>query len=209
MGCLRYLLLLSLMAAAWTLLGAGTAGAAVLCTTNANCATSHHAGGQMYDKGDTITANAAKVQYTTSAGTMTCNKSWMQLELTGTGGLGLVVPIDFSWGFQECTLLTPGGMNVKCADVEGFGFTGSISLAGAPNGTLTLPERFVPFSCGESLDCWLGSKDLKFPIGGGNPASLAVTKLGLETKAGLPVCPETVTLDATYITETPVYVFSG
>jgi len=197
--------------ALWCGLVAGSAGAAVLCTTNANCTTSHNgAGGQMYDNGDNIVANGPGLQVTTSAGDETCNKAELAFKLTGTGGLGVVVPGETTIKLEECTFLSKGGVKFNCTSVHAGGFSTSVSLAMAPDGSLTVSKMFLPFFCvGGGLVCTLGGNSLKFSVTGANAAVIGATKLPLERKEGGAVCPESAELDASFKTTTPVYVQSG
>jgi hypothetical protein len=205
MRYLKYALLTAAVAA----IGAGaasSASAAVLCTTNANCTTSHNGGGgQMYDKGDTISASAANPEITTSAGNIVCKTSEMKFKLTNTGAPGTLVAGEITIDFNGC--IFKGAIN--CANLHFEGYPGTVSLGTAPNGTLTGFELFVPFICIGGIECWLGAKDLKLPLTGGNPATLVATKLPLERKEPALNCPESAELDATYKTATPVYVYSG
>jgi hypothetical protein len=212
MKCLKAALLLAAVAAVWGGLAAGSAGATVLCTTNANCTTSHAPGkgGQMYDSGDTISApGAANLQITTSAGDLTCKTSELRYKLIGTGGAGLVVPQETTIQLKDCTFKPLVGAAINCANIHFEGYVGNFTLGTAPNGTVTTQEFFVPILCLGGLECVLGAKDFVLPVTGGNPATLTATKLKLERKEGGPMCPETAELDATFKTTTPVYVYSG
>jgi hypothetical protein len=77
-------LLVGAVVAAWVAVAAGSAGATVLWTTNAYCPTAHNGGGgQIYVPNDTIIATSRGLQFTTSAGDITCNKAELRFQTDG------------------------------------------------------------------------------------------------------------------------------
>jgi hypothetical protein len=211
---MKYAKMLGLAAAAamavMAFVGASSASATVLCTTNANCTTSHSEWGEMYDSGDVITATATGATLTSSLADITCESSEIALRLTGTGSSSLSVDGETdTFSFTGCETHSFFTGTDPCNDSEGSVFTNRINLGTAPDGTIRFGLPQIKFECPGVINCTFGAGQIYLSLTGGSPAAIVASKLGLTPEGG-GFCPENAFLDVTYETTSgSVYVQKG
>jgi hypothetical protein len=182
--------------------GASSASATVLCTTNANCTTSHNAeGGQMYDAGDIGAATASNVLLTSSLTTISCDHSEVGWELASTGSSSQAIEVELdTLSFTGCEAHSFLTGTDPCEDVHlEPGWSGTVTLETAPNGAVKISNIFLYLECLNAVECIIGSEHALLPVKGGNPASVTVNSLMLKREEGSAFfCAEEWFFDAIY-----------
>jgi hypothetical protein len=184
-----------------TMVTAGLASAAVLCSTSEPCEVK--ASGA-YPSGTSIKGalkEGTKAVLETNILTALCSTSSLEGKLTATQGTPLLA---------EVTALSFG----SCKDEEGnsceatalnLPFAASFEASGENNGTFALKSGgsgtpSVFFQCSSFLHCVYTVPQLTAT--GGNPATLSATKVTLEKTSGF-LCPITSKLSVTYALSSP------
>lgn len=193
-------LLVAAAIAGSALLGAGSASAAVLCTSNEDCSTSHTSEeGEMLDAGDVLVGTAENLVLTGTP-EVTCAHSLTEVEVTGANPIeGELSTLEFS----GCAAKTVLG-NVACnVQVENLPYTGTVTKVGSNgNGRLEAtaisgePSAFV--TCAGFIECAFGNSVFDLAISGGDPVKITANKLPLKIKSGGFLCPSEALWDASY-----------
>lgn len=178
--------------------GAGSASAAVLCTTNEACSTSHVTEeGEMLDVGDVLVGTAKNLVLTATP-EVKCSHSVTEVEVTEASPVaGEVTNLEFT-GCAAQTILGPTPCSVA---VENLPYAGTVTKGSGGNGTLNVsgisgdPEAFV--ECGGIIVCTYGNAEFKLPISGGNPVKITASNVPLTIQKGL-LCPSEAKWDAVY-----------
>jgi hypothetical protein len=185
-------------------IGAGTASATELCSTNTSPCT-----GTKYGTGTKLTAqlkSGTAATLTTSIGNVVCKKSTLAGVTTSAGGPG-TTPVSgevTSLTFTECVFgsSTPCTVSVvnlpwKLTAEKTGETTFNVIVSGSPGVTLV---------CGSFINCTFSQTSMTLSGTGGSPAIVKATAIGLNRSGGL--CPSTASFDAEYEVTSPKPLFA-
>ena len=188
------------------LVGAGTASADRLCSTNVSPCPA----GNIYASGTSISASlkaGATAKVTTSGGlinpTITCTASSVGLKTSSAGG-GSGVAISgslTSLSMSSCTSTNPSGCS-SSGTVSGLPTSGSISHSSSFNGSLTAGAPAVKFTCSGLACTFGGSGNVTGSVSGGNPAGVTFSNQTLASAGGFG-CPTKAVWSAAYSAKSP------
>jgi len=191
------------------MVGAGTASATELCSTNTSPCT-----GTKYLSGTTISAQlkaGTGAVLTNSISNVTCKKSTVDITTTSSGGSGVAVtgtaPKTTGLTFSECT----NSFGETCtAEVVDLPYSGSVTATGKGNGSMTVQadgsgNPGAKVVCGSLINCTFKTASATLTVTGGNPAIAAANAIELTREGGF--CPTTSKWDAEYEVTAPKPLF--
>lgn len=193
-----------------SMLGAvAPAGATELCSTNTSpCA------GTMYKGGTSLSAKSAvfgSSEFTTSSGTIRCEKTSFGGETRSTGeanGLSMEIRVG-KLVFSSCTEVFGTSCTVTTLNLP---WRGTVIRTMSGSGTMSLFHELAAgnpaFSvkCGSLIDCILSSTNFSLSVTGGTPAEFKATGVPLLREGKL--CPSEASWDGEYelIEPSPLFV---
>jgi hypothetical protein len=184
--------------------GAATASATELCSTNTSPCT-----GTKYGTGTKLTGqlkSGTAATLTTSLGNVVCKKSTLAGVTTSAGGPGSTPVSGEVTGvtFTECILgaSTPCTVQVlnlpwKLTAEKTGETTFNVVVSGSPGVTVV---------CGFLINCTFSQTSMTLSGTGGSPAIVKATAIGLNRSGGF--CPSTASFDAEYEVTSPKPLFA-
>ena len=175
--------------------GAGTASATVICSTNP-C-------GTHYASGTTISGSSNHAVLTTNIDTVTCTSSGFSGKTTTTGGANETVKGTISsLTFSGCTNKEGEKCNVSSVNTP---YNAEVHASGKGNGTLTVFNGGAFVDCGSFINCTFTAATASLSVTGGTPATAKANGISLSSSGFL--CPSTATWTATYTVTSPKSLF--
>lgn len=188
-------------------IGAGTASATELCSTNTSPCT-----GTKYLSGTSVSAqlkSGTSAVLTSSITTVTCKKSTVTGKTTSSGGKGVAVSGEITGlTFTECTTTNGTACTVNSVNKN---YSASIVATGGGNGTLTVKKGTgagnpgASVQCGFLINCTFTAAEPALSVTGGNPAIAKANAIPLERSGG--ICPSEAKWDAEYEVTAPKPLF--
>jgi hypothetical protein len=200
----------ALLALAVAAIGATSASATVLCSTNPSthvCPSANLLAGP--GRSAAISASSTNATLVTSGGllnpSVTCRSSTANITAGPGGGSGVALPGRLTGlTFTSCTSTNPSGCS-SSAIVTGLPTSGSLAwLSGTHNGTITITAPDVEIDCpflGATIRCHYGGNSVTGTVTGGNPATVSFNAV-VNSLTGSP-CPPRATWTATYTVTSP------
>ena len=208
MSTTRVLCLAATTAAVAAALGAGSAGATVLCQeapTLGKCPK-----GKTYGAGQKM---KFVVEHNAFTSEYFCEGSETEIELTAAGGAAETVKgTVLTWTFSKCS-----HEPLECTiEGESLPYLAEFHWTSGGNGTVEVEsggegEPFVFVTCiNEFIECGYAG-DLELDFTGGNPATLRAEKVPFEVQEelGIVICPEGVDWDATLQAKGPTAIWAA
>lgn len=199
---------LCLAALALAALGAGSAGATVLCQESPTLGKCPK--GKTYGVGQKLKFAAGHNVFTEEE--FFCEGTETEVELTAAGSaVATVKGKVLAWTFSKCGLRN----EVKCTvEAENLPYLAEVHWTAGGDGTMTVEgegeaEPYAFITCiGGVIECGYGG-DLDLDLTGGNPAILRAEESPFELKAelGAVECPEEVGWDATMLAKGPTAIW--
>jgi len=184
------------------MVGAGTASATELCSTNTSPCT-----GTVYTSGTAVSAQlkaGTTALLTNTISNVICQKSTTAGKTTSSGGKGLAVTGTIeSLTFTECKTASGVACTVKAVNLP---YSASITATGSGNGTLTVTKDLsgdpgATVECATLINCTFSTASASLGVTGGNPAIAKANGIALTPK-GL-TCPLESHWDAEYEVTAP------
>jgi hypothetical protein len=178
-------------------IGAGTASATELCSTNTSPCT-----GVMYTENTPVSAQlkaGTVATLTNPISNVICQKSTTAGKTTNTGAKGTAVTGTItSLGFTECKTASGVACTVKTVNIP---YKASITATGSGNGTLTVTSDGTgnpgaTVECALVINCTFTTASASLGVTGGNPAIAKANAIVL-TQSGI-TCPSEAKWDAEY-----------
>jgi hypothetical protein len=153
------------------------------------------------------TQTGAEAKIVTSSGTVACQKSWLEGEMTeeGATATGFVAAFGFATCTLEKTACTVTAVHLSYLD--------SFKASTEGNGTFALKKNIngkpgVSLACGEVLSCTFAMEPEALPFTGGTPATIKDEAVKMTKESGTK-CPtsEEAKFTATYATTNPEAMF--
>jgi len=191
------------------IVGAGTASASELCSTNTAPCT-----GTKYGQDTTISAQlkSGTVAFlTNSISNVACKKSTVLITTTNAGTTGEPVkgqaPSPNGLTFSECSTASGTACTVT---VQNLAYNGTLTATTKGNGTLTVQsggsgDPGATVVCGFLINCTFSTASATLSFTGGSPAVAAANGISLSRSGGF--CPSTSTWDAEYEVTSPKPLF--
>jgi len=188
------------------MVGAGTASATELCSTNTSPCT-----GTMYPAGTVVSAQlkaGTVANLTNPISNVICQKSTTTGKTTTTGEKGVAVTGTIeTLTFTECKTASGVACTVKAVNLS---YTASITATGLGNGTLTVTKDSsgdpgATVECASLINCTFSTASASLGVTGGNPAIAKANGIALTPK-GL-TCPLESHWDAEYEVTAPKPLF--
>jgi len=188
------------------MVGAGTASATELCSTNTSPCT-----GTVYTSGTAVSAQlkaGTTANLTNPISNVICQKSTTTGKTTSSGGKGSPVTGTIeSLGFTECKTASGVACTVKTTNIP---YSASITATGSGNGTLTVTKDLsgdpgATVECASLINCTFSTASASLGVTGGNPAIAKANGIALTPK-GL-TCPLESHWDAEYEVTAPKPLF--
>lgn len=189
--------------------GAGTASATELCSTNTSPCT-----GTMYPSGTKIESKlkaGATALLTNNITNVTCKKSTVTGSTTSTGSstetvLGTISALTFT----ECTNSFGENCTASAINLPYKGEIHTTEAASNGNGKLTVSSSGkgnpgATVVCGALINCTFTTALATLHVAGGNPAVATASKISLLRSGGF--CPKEAFWDAEYEVTTPKPLF--
>src|SRR4051794_37824167 len=189
------------------MVGAGTASATELCSTNTSPCT-----GTVYTSGTTVSAQlkaGTTAVLTNPISDVICTKSTTTGKTTSNGG-GKGVPVTGkieSLEFTGCQTRSGVACTVKTLNIP---YSASITATGSGNGTLTVTSGGTgnpgaTVVCATLINCTFSTASASLGVTGGNPAFAKANAIALTPSGG--ICPLESHWDAEYEVTAPKPLF--
>jgi len=188
------------------MVGAGTASATELCSTNTSPCT-----GTMYPAGTVVSAQlkaGTVANLTNPISNVICQKSTTAGKTTNTGEKGVAVTGTIeSLTFTECKTASGVACTVKTLNIP---YSASITATGSGNGTLTVTSGGTgnpgaTVVCGTLINCSFSTASAVLGVTGGGPAIAKANAIALTPSGG--ICPLESHWDAEYEVKEPNPLF--